>query len=385
MPSKTLQIKKTKKNKLSSATMISDLKKKKNKNLLLDEISKLDKMNKMDKIDKDEIILKQNKSKNKNVEKNCDKMIEKYELHSCISFKNKSSNERCGKKTSEQSYFCGIHKRSKNPKFFISPQEHFKKHLKYNYHLVDSDYAKLKKGYKTMCQLKINYFINKNYQKKKTNMIKMLDEEYSYYLIGGEYSWKEIPYKFIYKINDKEYWDIRFLLKHFTQQINHCNMSEPAPQYPSSPMTRIKYSLAEMRNFYNKVKKLGIKIHPSLNLVLTMNLEKIFKKQKKEDDRAASEKRFPRDFFKKYLTDKLSISMRFAMFNEKDSQNNYIGHWVNKRDKLTDFEKLYKEWNNMAPFVYIRNTLISNPERGFFSQILESCERETWNLDEYYA
>ena len=139
-----------------------------------------------------------------------------------------------------------------------------------------------------------------------------------------------------------------------------------------------------MRTFYNHVKKIGLKIHPSLNLVLNMNLDKIYKKQEKEDKKAAAARRFPRDYFKKYLTDKLTISMRFSIINNKDSQSNYIGYWVNKRKKLSDFEKLYREWNNMAPFVYSRNSLVQNPDRVFFSQILDACVEERHDLNEYY-
>ena len=305
-------------------------------------------------------------------------------LNICISYKNKTSNERCNHKTTGYNYLCGIHKRCKKPRFFISPEDHFKKYLKYHYYLIESDYIKLKKGYEILNRLKINYFINKNYQKKKKSLIEMLDESYSYFLLGGESSWSEIPFRYIYKIKEGEYWNIKFLLKHFTQQINHCNMSEPSPQYPSSPMTRVKYTIKEMRTFYNHVKKIGLKIHPSLNLVLNMNLDKIYKKQEKEDKKAAAARRFPRDYFKKYLTDKLTISMRFSIINNKDSQSNYIGYWVNKRKKLSDFEKLYREWNNMAPFVYSRNSLVQNPDRVFFSQILDACVEERHDLNEYY-
>ena len=68
-----------------------------------------------------------------------------------------------------------------------------------------------------------------------------------------------------------------------------------------------------------------------------------------------------------------SRELRFQITNELDSQDNYIGRWIDKNIEKTDFEQLYDEWDNIPPYIgCINDYMIPNPNKQFFKDILIS-------------
>lgn len=278
----------------------------------------------------------------------------------CISYKNKNSNIRCNRKCKNNSLFCGYHKNKKS-RLYID--------------LINHDFSidnvsKLNKIKEKICSRKIYNFIN-------ANKINYLDNKYNDYLIGGELSWCEIDPKYRIYLNKKELWDIRFLVKHFATQLELCNSSLPSPQLPSNPFNRKIYSYHNIVKIYNKLLLLNdIDIPIQLRLFFencdTIFDEIISKNQKllNVSDDSSNQCIFNLvNYFNKY--------MRFRIINKTDSQDNYIGKWVCKNEEVSIFEHLYNEWNNLPPYIaQVGNTLIENPEKAFFKEILNSCTSE---------
>jgi len=144
----------------------------------------------------------------------------------CISFKNKKSNIRCNHKCKNNSLFCGYHKSEKS-RLYIDL---------INYNFTIDEISKLKKIKEKIYSRKICNFIN-------TNKINYLDYKYYNYLISGESSWSEVLPKYRIFLNKKELWDIRLLVKHFANQLDLCNSSQPSPQLPSNPFNRKIYRM----------------------------------------------------------------------------------------------------------------------------------------------
>ena len=75
------------------------------------------------------------------------------------------------------------------------------------------------------------------------------------------------------------------------------------------------------------------------------------------------------------IIDIFNTKLRFQIINELDSQDNYIGKWIDKNIELSNFENLYNEWKNISPYLgCINNNMIPNPHKQFFKEILLSCK-----------
>ena len=238
---------------------------------------------------------------------------------------------------------CGYHKACKN--LFLDI-------VKYNF--TNNDLERLQTIKQNIKLYKLQKFIKDKYYN-------YLDTKYSEYLINGELSWSEIKSKYRFFINN-ELWDIRFLVTHFSTQLNNSMSAEPSPKLPNNPFNRTLYS-------YEIIQKLKKRIH-ILNIEIPIQLNELFKLNKKDYYKLVN-----KDNYKYDLVNKFTKNLRYQIINEKDSQNNYIGRWIKKKTCLSNFEHLYNEWKDISPYIgSINNIMIPNPEKSFFEEILNSIE-----------
>ena len=259
----------------------------------------------------------------------------------CIAYKNKNSNIRCSRKAKNSSLCCGYHKNGTNLYIDI---------IKYNF---------TPEELKLLLKIKSFIFGVKIKNTIKKYFYKILDNKYGEYLITGDTSWKDIPSKYRFLINNEELWDIRFLINHFATQLNNSSSALPSAKYPNNPFTRKLYNPLAIVQFKNKINKLQLKTPIQLHLFLNSSLDKIWNSNKKEQ----------------IIINYLEKKLRYQIINQKDSQDNYIGKWVHKSLPKSDFEQLYTEWNNISPYLMaIGNTMIPNPEKQYYQEILDACK-----------
>lgn len=248
----------------------------------------------------------------------------------CVSCKNTKLNIRCPRKTKNNSLYCGYHKTAK--KLYINLNNFSQKEI--NKLLI--------------IQKKI--ISNKIYKLFNNYYYQYLDKKYKDYLITGDTSWNDISVQYRFKFNKSELWDIRFLIEHFSKQLNYSSYSKPSPQLPNNPFTRHIYSADNLIFFHNYIKKHNYNIPIILQLLLENNI-----------------------YQKNDIINIFNTKLRFQIINELDSQDNYIGTWIDKNIEKTDFEQLYDEWDNIPPYLgCINDYMIPNPHKQFFKEILIS-------------
>jgi hypothetical protein len=270
----------------------------------------------------------------------------------CLAFKNKKSIIPCLRKTKNDNFFCGLHKNSK--KFCILPHDSEVEHL--NKYMSCSNIDNLFRIKQNIATRKIIKML-KN-RKKKISNINYLNKHYKHYLINGEDSWFDVPIKYRILFNG-ECWDIRSLYKCFTQQLNSCDLGNPKPTILHNPFNRIKYNKYVLKYIYNNIKLLKLKINISLRVYFNKLSDNIYNTK------------HIIYIFNKYL--------RYKMINYEDSQGNYIGYWVKKNKKISDFENIYNELIEINPFILgFNRLLLINPLYMQFNEILKEIPKEEW-------
>lgn len=199
---------------------------------------------------------------------------------------------------------------------------------------------------------KLNNYLNINF---KHNLMYLKD------------TWADVKYKYQIDSNGKEgWWDLEMLLIHFAEQLNAASMSNPSPQWPSNPFNRIPYSKIQLLELGKHLVNLKLKINCILKqLILYLN-EKI--------GQTLLINKFPMDFMKFIET-----KYRYQLLNNKDSQGNYIGHWVMNNTPLSLFENRYKEYLLITPSEYDSDDdeLVETDEYNFYLDILNHMPKET--------
>lgn len=251
----------------------------------------------------------------------------------CVSCKNSKVNIRCYRKTKKNTLYCGYHKTA--TKLYINLN---------NFNQKEIDKLLIIK--KKISYTKIYNLFNNHYYK-------YLDKKYKDYLITGDTTWVDIPVKYRFKFNKSELWDIRFLISHFSKQLNYSSYSNASPQFPNNPFTRQLYSTDNLLFFHNYIKKHNFNIPIILKLLLESNIYE-------KDD----------------IINVFNTKLRFQIINELDSQDNYIGIWIDKNIQKTAFEHMYDEWDQLPPYLGCHNNyMIPNPNKQFFKDILLSCNK----------
>lgn len=206
--------------------------------------------------------------------------------------------------------------------------------------------------------------------------IEWLDANYGHYLISGEESWREIPRRFWFKLQNQNgvdsWWDIRQLLLQITQCLNSSNMGNSYPQFPHDPFTRYPIPYDQLDQLYLRAHELQLSVHCS-TLVFLYWLHG--KKIRKKDNR-----------WKKTILNTKQLNMilctwlRFRNINSQDSQGNFIGIWEPKRQEIDVFERNYHQYCQQPPFMFEFGTEIINPRRKILEDFLRRLPKEEWDL-----
>jgi len=202
----------------------------------------------------------------------------------------------------------------------------------------------------------------------RRHRVAYLDQNFGGYLVLGETTWAEIP--FCYRFQSSGWWDIRFLSKHFAQQLNHNQLDTPNPIFPNNPFNRQPFSPEEMNKFFNRVEALGV----TLNVALSKFKEAPFRYWYR------SIQNKPETTNKK-ICEWLSKNLRYQIINQSNSESSFIGRWVPRNQPLSVFETTYRNW--ITTPIYVTDpsgSIVFNPQRDFNWMKLRQLDKESWCL-----
>lgn len=203
----------------------------------------------------------------------------------------------------------------------------------------------------------------------------VLDTTSLHNLLYIKNSWSEVPFEHRIKLSDG-YWDLTLLLDHFTQQLNSVDMENPASVYPASIMTKVPYSAKDLLIIKTFVKKLELPINVALHVFLNTSVQT----HRKWHAEAVLDMNGRSKTMLKWLDQKL----RFRTINSKDSQECFIGYWVDKNEPLSDFEELYEDFMDECLVIFdpIESEYVHNPDREALYLDLLDYPKETWCIDD---
>lgn len=289
--------------------------------------------------------------------------------------KNKGSVRRCTKQTKNDSDFCGYHKKSQvyyKPllkKILVQDL----KWLKENNEDVKQCRASIKKELSSLSiKASIDRLINKT-AKKINDHTEALDKDYIDQLMMLEPSWANVPIHRRINLSDG-WWDLEFILNHFSQQLNHSDMENPYPIYPRNPLTRECYLESDIQKIRLMVVLMGIPVNVAFRAFIMLEDWVIYTVYNEANNNINGSSSF--------LLNYLNSKLKFKYINFKNSQDCYTGHWVSINTPLTKFEKLFKKYNSVPWQAYdaVRGEYIINPERIRLQQQMNACPKEHWSV-----
>jgi hypothetical protein len=210
--------------------------------------------------------------------------------------------------------------------------------------------------------------------KKYMKQIKeeILDEEDTETLMGYYDSWKEVPE--VYRIKLNKWWDIRILVEIIANQLCTNDMSNPKPNFPFDPFTRINFTPEELDKIKNKIREIKLPIYVGLIEFLNCDFKKLYSVKNTEYNTMI-----------KIITI-LEKKLRYRTVNLKNSQDCFTGIWVSKKDKLSEFEKLLSVYHS-TPEHAIANingeiVVMYNPKKDILMQKINNYPIENMNLSD---
>ena len=195
-----------------------------------------------------------------------------------------------------------------------------------------------------------------------------LDKNNSHNLLGIHDSWSQVKHK-VYMptylpngTTQHNWWDLDIFIDMINAQLNNSSMSLPHPTFPHDPFTRVPYNVTQLKQLYKYMPscpefKVPIPLIHLLSFII--NNDKL-----------------PREHTDLITYLQCTCNCRYKLFNRKDSQNNYIGVWVNKSMPLSLFEQNYNELKLISPYVNYGNITILNPLYIQYQDILNYIPQE---------
>ena len=284
----------------------------------------------------------------------------------CMSYT--SNKKRCIKKAIVDLDFCGYHKKSKkyHPQLLDQIRDTYIKQNKINYKSINKELIKLRKDTKIES-------VTKKLKDKIDIQVSQLDNTSIHKLFTMKDSWSEVPFEDRIKLSDG-WWDIKFILNHFTQQLNNTDMENSNPIYPSSPLTRKVYTYEDMLKIKTRIENLKYSINIALRTLLVSpitNIKMWYEECVKNNTN-----------YTPLLLNYLTNILRFRIINYKDSQDCFTGYWVNKEEPCSEFETLYRnyQYEHFQIFDPVYNLFVINPTREelYFKMIIS--DKESWSV-----
>lgn len=223
--------------------------------------------------------------------------------------------------------------------------------------------------------------IIKSFKNTYNKTMDKLDED-TEGLLGIDNSWRDIPIKNIIKI-DTKYWNINVLINAFSNQLCSCDFQNPKPIYPSNPYTRKNFKPEELIQIAKHIQDNNIKIYIGLKVFLRgglKTLKKIYIQEYGTNHETSSK-----------ITEYMKLFLRFKLINSKNSQDCYIGFWIDKKTLLSNFERMLLTYNQMPyqQIVIVRTSffmdtemICENYEKKILEEKLKKLNNETFNIDD---
>ena len=271
------------------------------------------------------------------------------------------NNSRCKHKPIKNQDFCAIHINSNYDNQTLTQIK--KQDLK----MLNINSKKLQTS---LSQILINNKIANIIILIKSRM-NNLDKHQNYNLMFLQDSWNEVAlYRQINVFNS--IWDIDFIIKHYTQQLNSSLMDNSYPMYPSNPLNRELAPVHEIINIKSRIKKLNRPVNIALKIFLNIDLnilKKIYQEAKTPDSKPV--------LFREVLQEKL----KYALTNSINSQGCFMGYWVRKTIPTSNFELLYTEWLD-TPYQIIQDyDILDNPLKDLLYTRLINYPDQPWSID----
>lgn len=212
---------------------------------------------------------------------------------------------------------------------------------------------------------------------KLDQSIKFLDKKYDYGLLGMQTSWKEVPFVYWIKIG-KDWWDIRLLVNTFTIQLNQSELEEPFAVYPTNPYTRQPLKVSELMILRDKLIDIKLPVNSSFKIFINTS-----KKLLMECYRSFVKNRYNAS---QKIISILNTKLRFRIINCKNSQSDYCGLWVSKKQKKTQFELIYQKFRltplQIVNINHVTNdiTIKENPEKIRLAKLLNKFSVDNINI-----
>lgn len=279
----------------------------------------------------------------------------------CMASLKNDPEKTCSRKTKLNSDFCGYHskQRAYNEKALTDIRNTDMKRYKITKKMISD----------VMRDVKLNQIVN-GLKTDLDSSTKRLDSEYAHMLMDIKDGWRDVPIFHRILLSDG-WWDITVLINHFTNQLNQSNMENPYPIYPSSPFTRLLYSVDDVNKVKQRIIDVRMKVNVALKVFLTANDQlDIFRNEAVTDP----------NMFSSSLLQQLSSSLRYRMMNSLNSQGQFTGHWIRQSRPKDTFERLYDTYSKMSPEVYDHFTgyYVRNYNRDYYYDMLTTSKCLNW-------
>ena len=169
-------------------------------------------------------------------------------------------------------------------------------------------------------------------------------------LLSLKESWDDICY--YKKIHiDGYWWDLDILTRHIYYLLNTSSMNNPKPRFPYNPLTHVAFSCNGLNAYFNKISFHKIKVNITIK-ILYDNMDLICN----TNEHDISHK----------LNDIFSNKCRYKLLNVKDSQECYMGIWVDINSPYSEFENMHKLLQDTSLQIIVNNydgvnQIINNP------------------------
>lgn len=210
-----------------------------------------------------------------------------------------------------------------------------------------------------------NEYLIHSIKNKVENNTVFLNELHKHNLLSLKESWNDVYYyKRLYI--DNYWWDLDILTEHIYYLLNSSSMGNPKPQFPCNPFTLSPISHNGLNIYFKKLiyHKISVNIifkifYDNIDVIINTNKNEVHCK----------------------LTEIFKNNCRYKLINTKDSQNCYIGFWVDKTLPFTEFENMHKLLQNTSPQLIVNNyngvnQIIDNPRISQITSCLNKMKPE---------
>jgi len=274
-------------------------------------------------------------------------------MNKCISYKNKKNkNILCNRKCIINSNYCGLHSKK-------NTNNNKKYSIKIILNLLNKN--------------KINNLKNKINNLYKKKYVKIFDN-YQYENLMSIYeSFEEIPIENLIYLDNK-IWDINLLAYQWANLLCSTEMQNSSPIFPSNPFTRKNINFDDIKNILNILKINKIKIYKPLKYLLENSYRIINDTIEYNTDFNLSRK----------IINILEEKFRFRLLNIKNSQDCYIGIWIDKCIQKSDFEIFFDYYDKLPMQIHgFYGEIIDNYEKTETKCMLDNYPKEKYDINEY--